>query len=507
MIPKTPQSLPQKEMEKIKFVLREVVIEGATVYKKADFTPLYEKQINQEISLSAVYQIAAKITAKYRNAGYILSQAVIPPQTIGEGVVRIKVVEGFIDKVSIEGHPRGFSKILYQYTDKITHHPLRAKELERYLLLIDDLPGVRIKSVLTPSKQTPGAADLSLLMEQKAVDGYLSVDNRGSRFNGPFRSSAGVNFNSLFGRYDRTGLRFISALQTEELLYLNAFHEEQLDTEGTKLLLSGTFAKTEPGYSLKEFDVEGDSSSIYLMLTHPFIRSRGENLSVNLGFDHRNSRTDILDAKNSEDRLRVLSLGVYYDYADRFYGVNMFSLQLSRGLNILDATKSNSPDLSRENGHSDFTKLSGDAQRLQRLKPGWMALLATSWQYSFDNLLASEEFGVGGADYGRGYDASEITGDNGIAFKAEIQHALDINKKYFRGVQSYGFVDYGLVRQKHEPVGEKKQEYISSAGIGLRDNITESISGYVELDKPLTRSVAAQGNRDLRLFFSLALRF
>jgi len=136
-----------------------------------------------------------------------------------------------------------------------------------------------------------------------------------------------------------------------------------------------------------------------------------------------------------------------------------------------------------------------------------MLLVAGSAQFAVDRLLASEEFAVGGTQYGRGYDTAEISGDHGIAIKTEIQYAHKINRKYFKDAQTYFFIDYGSIWQKNAAGGEVKQEGLTSTGIGIRYNITKEISGYAELAKPLDKLVTAEKNRDWRIFFSLAARF
>ncbi len=84
-------------------------------------------------------------------------------------------------------------------------HPLTADVLERELLLASDLSGLHIRSVLTPSATVQGAADLTLIAERTPVDGYLSFDNRGSKYLGPYEIQAGVDFNDVFGTAGRLG--------------------------------------------------------------------------------------------------------------------------------------------------------------------------------------------------------------------------------------------------------------------------------------------------------------
>ena len=108
--------------------------------------------------------------------------------------------------------------------------------------------------------------------------------------------------------------------------------------------------------------------------THPFIRSRGKNISGYMGFTARNSETDLLGSNITKDRLRIINIGASYDFVDHYFGVNLISFDLSKGVNLLDATGPGSDNLSRADGRSDFTKFSGDLLRLQKLGSGWSFL-------------------------------------------------------------------------------------------------------------------------------------
>jgi hemolysin activation/secretion protein len=506
--PDTLLPLHPEELKKVKFKLTRLAIQGATVFRKKQFFHLYKNFLGKNISLHHIYLIADAITKKYRNAGYILTKAIVPPQAINDGVVRLDIMEGFIDKVSVKGSLKGPKKLMNAYRKRLLRsRPLHAKDLERYLLLIGDLPGVVVKSVLTPSETQSGATDLTLILDNKPVDAHLGVDNRGTKFNGPFQFFAGASENSLLGFYERIGLQGVVTSTPEELYYFNLFYESPVSNEGTVFRLSGAFSQSQPGSSLEFFDVEGESQTFTFSLNHPFIRSRGENLRGQFGFTIRNSKTDILGSLDSEDRLRILKLGMVYDYADRFQGINLISFNLSQGINILDATESGTQNLTRPQGKSDFTKISGKLQRLQQLAPMWMLLGSASWQYAFEKLLASEEFGTGGSSFGRGYDPSEITGDQGIALGLELQRAFDVKMKFLRGLQAYAFLDYGTVWNRIQTSTIGKQQELTSTGIGTRFNLTKHLSGYVELAKPLNRVVASEGNKDARVFFSLSATY
>ena len=507
VVPETERPLPPAKAKKIRFTLTGLVVEGSTVYDDKHFLPFYEKHLGKEVSLALIYDVAATISAEYRNDGYILSRAVVPPQRIRNGVVHLRTIEGFIHTVFIEGDILGPERLLKAYADKISQsRPLRSGTLERYLLLAGDLPGVTAKGVLTPSPEVTGASDLVVILSHAKADGFVSLDNRGSRFVGPHEIGIGTNLNSTFGFYERFGIRFIGATQTDELKLYEATFDEPLGTEGTKLSLTYSRTLSEPGFTLKPLNVDSTNTTVRAALSHPFIRSRGENLTLRANFTYRNSTTNVLSSKLSEDRIRSAGLEMTYDFVDRFRGVNLIDLKFSRGLDILNETTSGSADLTRALGKSDFTKVTTELSRLQRLFGNFTVLAIATGQWAADEMLASEEFGAGGARFGRAYDASEITGDHGAAGLLELQYGRSIQHSLFQSFQLYGFYDFGATWRKTPGANEPRRQTLASAGFGLRYNLTRAISGYVEVAQPLTRSVSTEGD-DPRAFFSLAMRF
>jgi len=286
--PDTLVPLHPEELKKVKFNLTRLVIQGATVFKKKQFFHLYKNFLRKNISLHHIYLIADAITKKYRNAGYILTKAIVPPQEITDGVVRLDIMEGFIDRVRVKGRLQGPKKLMNAYRKRL----LRSRPLQ----------------------------DLTLILDNKPFSAHAGVDNRGTKFNGPFQFFAGASENSQLGFYEKIGIQGVVTSNPEELYYFNLFYESPVSNEGTTFRLSGAFSQSKPGSSLEAFNVEGESHTFSFSLNHPFIRSRGENLRGQLGYTHRNTETDILGSLDSEDRLRILKLGMVYDYADRLQG-------------------------------------------------------------------------------------------------------------------------------------------------------------------------------------------
>ena len=504
--------------EQLRFVLQEIRFEGATVFSAADFQPLYADLVGTEVSIADIFTVAQRATVQYRSAGYILSQVLVPAQQVEGGVITLRVVEGFVDEVSIEGEIGGDRSILEAYGEAIqADRPLRAATLERYLLLAGDLAGAEATGVLSPSPTTPGASDLAIVLEHDPLDGFGSVDNRGSDFIGPYLATAGVTANSPFGFYEQFSLLASTSFEFEELAFVQGEVAVPVGTEGTTLSFRASASRSEPDeiFTLVGTDPESESVSGTVSVEHPFIRSREENLRGGLSFTVRDSQTeqDILGFRltTADDRVVVARARVTYDFVDSLLGVNLLDLELSQGLDVFNATDGTDPDdtTSRANARPDFTKVNITASRLQRLAQGLGLLLEVRGQLSEAPLPSSEEFGVGGALIGRGYDPSEIVGDSGVAGKVELQYGEPVGEIYLDSFQVYGFFDAGIVWNRGGNEFEQDEDdTLTSVGAGIRLSINEYVSANFEVASQLGRGSASNdGDTETRALFSLTGRF
>jgi len=384
--------------ESTHFVLRGVQITGVTVYPEGTFNDLYSGLIGKDVTLAQIYSVGQAITARYRGDGYIISQAVLPAQQITNGNVRIVVVEGFVDKVIVKDEKTGSTgedrSVLDRMAQKISNdRPLTAKALERYMLLINDLPGVTARSFLAPSATTPGAADLTIVLNDKKYDGYLSTDNLGSKFVGPGEFAVAGNLDNAFGIWERTGLRYVGTYDVSELQYAEFTHEEQIGSEGGKVDLQAFRSNSEPGDLLSPLHSNALNWTGLAIFSYPFIRSRSENLSVHGTVQITNIDSTQLGITTTQDRLRVLRFGANYNKVDTWLGtegVSLVSGELSQGLPGLGSTTSSDTLKSRQGADGEFTKFFGEVQRSQALWGNFGLLVAVQGQYAFDNLLSPE---------------------------------------------------------------------------------------------------------------------
>jgi hemolysin activation/secretion protein len=492
----------------VKFTLLEGTVAGATVYGEEALRAYFQPHLNREVSLADVYEIAHKLTIRYRTDGYILSQVIVPEQEVKGGRIRLQAVEGYVADIRIDsGHPP-VPPLVQAYADQIkAARPLTAAALERYMLLMNDLPGAFARATLVPAQAEQGAADLVVEFSQRPVAGGLTVDNRGSKALGPVRWWADADLNSVFGLQERTGVKVVTTAN-RELDYVVLSHDEQIGKEGGKLGLALSYVRSKPdeGQTFIPLNLETASNSGSATFSYPVIRSRRQNLYLRAGFSSYNGYTELFGMHETQDHIRALRLGATYDLADALRGVNIVDVEIGQGLRAFGASRAGDPQLSRTEGKPDFTKVSLYAARLQSLSPSWSVLAAINAQYAFSDLLAPELYSFGGEQFGRGYDPSELVGDHGAAMKLELRYSGTTADPQLLSYTAYGFYDAGFVRQR-TPAGLAASESASSAGIGVRLSLGRYVSAFAEVAKPLTKVVAAEGDRNPRFYAGLAVRF
>jgi len=484
---------------------------GAAALSPAELLPAYQRLIGHDATIADLYAAARAITAKYVAAGYAISFAIVPKQTIENGHAEIDVVEGYVAEYRFEGDTSNIPQVLVDYAQHIvSSRPLKTAALERFLLLANCVPGYTVRSVFERIDKAPrGATRLVIHLARKAVTGYATVDNRGSKAMGPWRVEVGATLNNLLGQGEALSLRGLVSSDTRELRYGSAAMSWPLGGNGTRLVVEGTYSEGRPGLPLlRLLDFTSQGATARAGIEHPLIRSRAENLQVDFYVAGNWLTSDLAAYPNSRDNIYTLTAGGTY-WRNDDQGMTTLAVHIAQGLNVFNATTQSSPLRSRYAGSGVYTALNLDAARLQTLGDGFEAALSASAQLASNPLLTSQECGYGGGVFGRGFDDSEMVGDVCALGSAELRYTSDWCRDLeLEMLQFYGFADIGYVDSRGQLLpGEPRSENAYSTGVGMRWRLNENLSGWLEYAQPLSRDVAQLGNRHGRLFVSLTGQF
>jgi hemolysin activation/secretion protein len=504
-----PSTVAPPGAETVKLVISGVRLSGSTVYSEADLSPLYADLVGREVSLQAVYELAQRITARYGRDGYVLSRAIVPPQNLSPrgAVVRIQVVEGYIDRVIWPEKLARYRNFFTDYEAKIVgDRPANIRTLERYLLLLGDLPGFKVATSLRPSTTQLAASTLVVEVTEKPLDLVARFDNHGSKARGPDQFLASATLNNRFGAHEAFNVTYAGAFQLRELQYVAANYKHVLTSEGLTAFANASYSWGKPGTrELELLDYKTRTTYAEAGLYYPVIRSRERNLTVTgLAFLNNSDGIifdDPLTPPSTRDRLRGVRLKADADLADPFRGINQFNVTLSQGIEGLGSTQNGSELASRANGRVDFTKLELSYARLQPLFWTLSSFVSVYGQYAFDPLLSPELCGYGGRFYGRAFDPSELVGDKCLMVLGELRLDMPVPPNLFSQAQLYVFADHARLTNIRPVLGTPDEQEASSFGGGVRFGWANQFFTDLHVAK------AIEGPRDdTRFFFIVTAR-
>ena len=500
---------PPEALRGVTMTLTDLVLEGVTVYRREDLLDLFGNFLGKEITFGDFYGIARAIQARYRRDGFILTFAYIPPQTVETGVFRIIVVEGFIDRIMVEDVEGRLKSTLEAVLAPLARiRPLNVDHLERYLLLANELAGIKVTGVLQPSKTNRGATELVAKVVHKIFDGGVGFDNRASEFTGRWQANVDFAVNSALGTGERFSVTLSEANGFNELVSVTARYSQPVGAEGLRLDTVVSYSDAAPGFTLEKFDVETLGLNIEFDAIYPVILTRAETLRLSAGLTYRNTKVDLLQAPFSRDRIRLVRGRVNYNRAGVIGGTSAVTFGVAQALPILNHTDPDDHTTSRADSQPHFTKATLDIVHLQPLPAGFKLLLAARGQYARAPLPASEEFSVGGARFGRAYNLGEVTGEDGVAVSAELEYVMDPGIPLIRQFRPYGFYDFGKAWDERSSSSDGLAQSLASAGAGIRLDLIQGATVRLEYARALTRKPSNQtGDKRHRLTFFAAWRF
>lgn len=489
------------------FTLAGVVIDGANAIDPERLVPLYAPLIATTVGAEDLARLAEAIGSFYREAGYALASAFIPPQAITAGVVRVQVIEGHVETVVFEGAP-GDARIVRETMRAVTaERPLKLATLERRLLLLQDIPGVRVADARMRVRDVAtGAYELIVTLRAAPFDAFASLENRGTRSNGPWQLwlSGGTSFFQGDGAWRVNAGGLTNPFSPREIRYGSVGAQRTLGSNGTMLRANVSTSNDIAGQPQAEEDVQSRSARFVIGVTHPLLRSRTQSLWIGAAFDVLRASEDRFGGEWSRDDLRVLRASSFLFQADPWGGENTLALEGSFGLEVLGASAV-SPERSRSDASGEFAKLRIDAARTQRIAGPVSAHVALTAQAANRPLLASEEFSLGGARFGRAFDPSELSGERGWAASTELRWADPVRIGYGLATELYAFADVGVLWTAQP--GKDQREHLSSAGIGARVRSDRGVRLGAEIARPLDSSSVELRTKGPRVFLSLSFEY
>ncbi len=482
-------------------LIKMIKVEGATLLSQAEIQAVVSQFEGQELTFRAMQKAADLITDEFRKKGYATSRAYIPPQDLREGSLTIRVIEGKVGKVQIEGNKYFKTQLLEKKLNLAPAGNFDYSALQRSLVYINEHPDRTARATLMPGKE-PGTTDVVIKVEDKLpIHAGFEYDNYGSRYISKNRYSLFLEDNNLFGFDDKLYLKAQMTEADHLKLYQGRYSLPIL--EGLDVGAYFVDSALKLGKEFKDLDARGDASIYGLFMTKSLINKADMDLRFNLGFDYKRIRNYLSGAQSSRDSLRVLKTGFDLDIND-IWGRNVILPEINMGFaDILGAMKDKDPNASRAGAGGEFTKGILSYYRLQALPWETTFLWKNFSQFTNNNLCAVEQFQIGGATSVRGYPPAEKFGDRGLYSSPELSFPIYFlpkdwkvpfnQEKLYDTNRLVLFYDWGTVRLRNPQAGEKKSDTLRGWGFGYRFNLRDNLSFRVELGYPLGKKMPSDG--------------
>ena len=466
---------------------------------RSQFSSIIEPYLGRTLTRADLAELTDRLAGRAR-ATFPLASAVIEPQTMRAGILRVRIDEGRIDAVELEGYRS--KALLASLRRLITGNPVRADELEKYLLVAGDIDGVTIDRARIIREN--GRNILKVESKYRKYQAQLSLDNDSTKPIGPIEGFGSVSLNGVLSKDDSLQIFGLASVpKIDELAFLRLRYSKRISADGAEASIAGSISRTMPGSYLGPLRIAGESQWLSIGIMQPLRRSRATSAWIEGSISYRRIRQDRSEILAREDRLTVAKLQLFGN-ARLAGGIVRSNATVSQGLGVLDATRLGDPLSSRSDADGTYTGLWLSTQWSRTIAANFSIDVGVRSQLVSQPVLVSEEIGLGGAAFARGYDYSERSGDNGTMGYTELRYKIDKPIGPVRGVELYAFADGGVVRNLAGGFGGGT---LFSTGAGVRADVDRRTDASFEVALPLSGNRYDTGTQTPRVRFSLTRYF
>ena len=466
----------QPGQESIRFFVREIRFSDSKILSAEELSALASEYQGRESSLAELQKLASRVNELYRKKGVVTAQAVIPPQDVSNGVIRVRLVEGRLGKIKINGNESTNESYI---VDRLVLKPSDLMDiggLETALVRFNRTNDVQLQAELKPG-ETFATTDLALVAKEPVRQELrLTLDTLGATATGKERAGLAYQNRSLLGFRDDLGFSYTQSLGLDSVSGIYAF---PVNTWGGRLNLGYYKDKTAiKNGALASLRITGESVAQIVSFRQPAFVDSSMQVDVVVGGKTRRTTNWIdsvlLTRTDSSDN----NLGVE---AQIFGQQSHWFASYVRSFGHFETTDRQSFVIDR-----------ASLRHSRDLGHGFSFRGNLTWQATSKVLLpSSEQFFIGGDSSVRGYPVGVFAGDTGQLINLELHHPLVPASAATNNVGATGFffVDYGRVKPFRAPNSTlSKNEDLTGVGWGVHANLgkhaySRLVFGY-GLDRP-----------------------
>jgi hemolysin activation/secretion protein len=498
----TPQiedsvALPQADIATLEF--RSVRIIGATKLAEGDLAAPFEKLANRKVSAAGLRGALDAVTRMYGRAGYALGRAFLPPQDLKDGVLTVRILEGYVGAIAIQTDTPRIKDTATCFAEHIlASRPLRSADLERHLRLIAEIPGVTVTAKLTDMELASGKAVLILNLVYMPITTSLALNTESNLRDMPVQPYLTVRANNLTGHGDQFSFTSLLSHNPKDEYFLQGAASTLIGSDGLRLSSVTSVARTRANIQPRVLDLSSSQLRSELKLGYPVESSAKEQLGVAGGLYYSQLRYDLNHVSIAKDR----TFAAFGDVTHVLQRSDKWSENIFARATLGAALPypAGVPQ-SRNGAKRNFAKFNLSGAGVYAVTPRFSLLLRGDGQAASGSLMAGEETSYGGERFGRGYDSAVISGDHGFGLSVQPQYSFTIGNGWTSSFFAFG--DYA--RAFNSRGDNQVDTALVSLGVGAgiaRENYGITFG----VGQPLTKVPFYTERLRPRLFVSLQIK-
>lgn len=448
----------------------QIILENAPTMYLQTKEVIINRYINQCLGVSEIEHLIADIINDYIERGYIMARAYVQPQDLSKGVLKILVVEGQVEKFTLDKNETSNLDLDTAFPWTIGK-PLNLRDIEQGLDQIN-----RLRS---------NNASMEIKAGTKSGDSEVIITNTPS-FRGHFNLSYD-NYGSVSTGANQVGV-YITA---DNPLYLNDMLTLSHTTTTTDNYTNRHSVMTSVSYSIplgySTLSLSNSRSDFATLVNSAGgdLLSEGNTMNTTFTLEHvaYRNKTDLLSLHSfitskanwnyfehqflavSSRKLVPWTIGLTYN-TTFLNGSLSINTDFIKGMKWFDALED--PEyLPTTSPHAQFEKWSYSINWYKPFAIKEQNLIfstSLSAQHAKDVLYGSEQFSIGGLFSVRGYRNNSISGDSGYYVRNDlfIPSTLTFESYNIKIKPSISF-DMGKIKNHHEQEGGR----LSGGSLGL----------------------------------------
>lgn len=462
--------------EIIRFAINAFIVDDAKLLTQAEFDAVTAPFIGKQKDFSDVQRALEAVEELYASRGYSAVHVLLPEQELEAGAVHFQVIEGRYGKIVVKDNKFVSEQNALNAIPSVRSGVVpRAREVARQLKIANENPARQLNVVLKAGANDDEVDASVLVTDSKPGIWTATFDNSGSPETGRSRLGLAYRHANLFDKDHVAQVNMqVSPSYMDRVKVLGGSYKIPLYDQGHSVEFFGGYSNVNSLVGTTNF--QGGGLIFSSRYNIPLDRLGTFDPRVTFGLDWRKfdkiKMTGVTQPLYND--IVVTPLSVAYSTQGKA-GKGDVSFNASFSLNMPFMGKGKSVDFA----NYDFVNASKTTANYKAIRFGagyftvfggdWQFRTAMNGQWSGDTLIQAEQMRLGGADGVRGFSEGSETGEVGMRYNIEAYSpAFEMGDAKLRWL---AFIDGGAVKVKvgNSPV-------ISSAGFGIRSNLTENFS-------------------------------